>query len=352
MRITEKPFGKLTTGEEVQIIELENDRNVCICILSYGALIQSIKTPNEKGEIKDITLGYDNIEGYENDPYYMGAVVGPVAGRISNARFLLNNKTIDLEKNQGAHHLHGGSQGLHQKMWQLSTEKRHDSVKAVLETFAKDGENGYPGNRRFKTTYILNNKNQLLIYFDAETDADTVIGLTSHSYFNLSDNENDNIYDHLMMINAQKTVVMDEHLIPTGTFSFVLGKAENFSRGKKLGDAIKELPQGIDHAYMINKEFGKFGISAKALHAKSGRTIDLVSNQPAVILYTTNFPDGSVLGKNKLPINTHGAFCLEPMHFPDAVNQQNFPSILLKSGEKYKSRNQFTFGLVSQSHHH
>ncbi|OYT17214.1 MAG: hypothetical protein B7C24_03730 [Bacteroidetes bacterium 4572_77] len=352
MKITKNSFGKLKDGQEVGLFILENDKNVSVSILSYGARIQSIKTPNEEGELKDIVLGYDNIRDYETDPYYMGALIGPVAGRIANAQYVEESKTIKLEQNHQTHHLHGGSHGLHQKLWNYSSEERSGSVKLVMQTFAKDGEGGYAGNREFKTTYILNNKNQLLIYMNVQTDKDSMINLTSHSYYNLSDKENCNILDQIMMINAPKVMSMNADLLPTGGFEYVLGKPANFTRGKKLGEALQVLPNGLDHVYAINKEYGKFGISAKALDADSGRTIDLVTNQPAVVLYTNNSADGSVLGKNSLPIIKHGAFCLEPMHFPDSPNQLNFPSILLKAGETYKSRSQFTFGLVSQSHHH
>jgi len=352
MNIETKEFGKLSNGQQIQIVYLENDRKIKIGIITFGARIQSIITPDEEGDLKDIVLGYDNAISYEKDRYYMGAVVGPVAGRIAQGCFPLNGETCELEKNIAPHHLHGGSLGLHQKIWEFDTEERHDSVKLILKTQATHGENGYPGNRHFQVTYILNNKNQLLVYFDADTDADTIINLTSHCYFNLSSKENDSIHDHIIMMNAQKALVLDDYLLPTGSFEYVLGKAENFSRGKKLGDALTQLPNGIDHVYAINKEYGKFGISAKAVHPLSGRNIDLVTNQPAVVLYTNNSADTSILGKNKQGIIQYGAFCLEPMHFPDSPNHPSFPSIIVKAGESYKSRNQYTFGLQSESHHH
>jgi len=352
MEINKEAFGKLSDGTEIEKIELINDHQLKVSILTYGGIIQSIYTANEKGDFKDIVLGYDDLQGYEKDPFYIGAVVGPVAGRITNAQIPLNGKMIQLEANAGLHQLHGGAKGLHKKVWKVETEIKNDSLKVVLKVSAADGESGYPGNREFQTTYILNNKNQLMIYFDAITDTDTVINMTSHSYFNLSDIENDTVHQHLAMVNALKTVAVDKDLIPNGDFDYVLGKPTNFSRGKLIGEALEQMPGGLDHVYAINKVAGKFGISAKVVHQESGRVLEVVTNQPALVFYTNNFPDGSIQGKSGLPIIKHGAFCLEAQFFPDSPNHPNFPSILLKAGEKYKSRTQITFGLKSDTHHH
>lgn len=350
MNITQKHFGKLSNGNAIDIIELSNDHSISIKILTYGGIIQSIMTPDEKGFLKDIVLGKDDMEGYENDDSYIGAVVGPTAGRIKNGQFNIDDRSFTVDKNGGEHHLHGGSAGLSMKVWDAKLEKRENSVKLELETSSSDGEGGYPGNRSFKTTYILNNKNQLLIYFDAITDKDTIINMTSHSYFNLS-NKEDHIYNTKMMMNAQKALHVNEDLIPDGQIDYVLGKPYNFTRGAKLGEAIKGMKEGIDKVYIINKAYGVFGISAKAVDEKSGRTIDLVTDQPGIVLYSSNHFDGSAKGKEGKPLIKHGAFCLEPQHYPDSPNQPTFPCITVRAGEKYKSRSQFTFGLLSDRHH-
>ena len=189
-----------------------------------------------------------------------------------------------------------------------------------------------------------------MIYFDAISDKDTIVSMTSHSYFNLS--EKPHIYDHLVMINALKTLSVDDNSVPNGQFDYVLGQASNFSRGKLIGQALDQMPNGLDHVYVINKEAGKFGITAKVIEEKSGRTLELVSNQPGLVFYTNNAPDGTVIGKNNQAIIKHSAFCIEPQHFPNAPNIINFASIVLKAGATYKSRNQFTFGLTSDEHSH
>lgn len=351
MNITRKHYGTLSNGSNVDIIELSNDHQITLRILTYGGIIESIITPDEEGFLKNIVLGKDDLAGYEKDSSSIGALVGPTAGRISHGQFKIDDHHFSLDNDGAKHNLHGGIAGLNKKVWDAELEKRTDSVKLVLSFNSPDGEGGYPGNRNFKTTYILNNKNQLLIYFDADTDKDTIINLTSHSYFNLS-NEDENIYDTTMMMNAQKALHVDEELIPDGQYDYVLGTPYNFSRGAKLGEALKGMKEGIDRVYIINKAYGVFGISAKAVDEKSGRTLDLVTDQPGVVLYTSNHFDGSEMGRNGRPLIKHGAFCLEPQHFPDSPNHGNFPCITIRAGEKYKSRNQFTFGLVSHSHHH
>ena len=350
MNITRKHYGTLSNGSNVDIIELSNDHQITIKILTYGGIIESIITPDEEGSLKNIVLGKDNLEGYEKDESSLGAIVGPTAGRITLGQFNIDDRDFSLDNNGAKHCLHGGAAGLGKKIWTSELEKRADSVKLVLTFLAADGEGGYPGNRVFKTTYILNNKNQLLIYFDATTDKDTIINLSSHSYFNLS-NEDDDIYDTIMMMNAQKALHVDGEMIPDGQIDYVLGTPYSFSRGAKLGEALKGMKEGIDRVYIINKAYGVFGISAKAVDEKSGRTLDLVTDQPSVVLYTSNHFDGSETGSKGMPLIKHGAFCLEPQHFPDAPNHGNFPSIIVRACEKYKSRNQFTFGLVSHRHH-
>lgn len=351
MNINTSVFGNLSNQSRIDKIDLINKNNIKVSILTYGGIIQSIETPNEKGILKDIVLGYDDMDGYINDPYYIGAIIGPVAGRISNAQIPLNGNIIQLDANAGNNQLHGGPDGLNTKIWNAKTETLQNSVKLELKCFAKDGESGYPGNREFTTTYILNNKNQLLIYFDAVSDKDTVVNMTSHSYFNLSDKENDGIDEHLVMINSLKTLATNKELMPNGEFEYILGKPTNFSRGKSLKNALMEQAEGFDHLYIINKEEGKFSITAKVVHQESGRVIELYTDQPGLVFYTNNAADGKIIGKNNHPIIKQGAFCLEPQKFTDAPNHPNFPSIVLKANQKYSSRNQFNFGLASDTHH-
>jgi len=351
MHISQQNFGNLENGEEVFLIQMKNNNGLEVEIITYGAIIKSIKTPDLHGNFEDIVLGKDDIRGYEEDNSCLGAVVGPVAGRIGMAKAEIAGKVFEFQANDGVNSLHGGNAGLHKKNWSAEMSETSNSVKVVLTYHAKDLEGGYPGNRTFKTTYILNNKNQLMVYFDATTDKDTIINMSTHSYFNLSA-KHQNIYDHKMMMNSLKVLNMDEGNIPDGTEQYILGTPYNFSRGALIGDVLQKIDFGIDHAYVINKQYGAFGISAKVVHEPSGRTMDLVTDQPVVVFYTANHYDGQTKGKNGWSMRKHDAFCLEPQHHPDAPNHPDFPSIEVKSGEKYKSRTQLSFGLTSDQHHH
>lgn len=351
MHISKQSFGILENGEEVFQIIMENDHRVQIAIISFGALIKSIKTPDLDGNLQDIVLGKDDLKGYVEDDSCLGAVVGPVAGRIGNAGAFISRKYYQFDTNDGGNSLHGGSAALHKRNWKSEISRTENAVKAELTYKAIDMEGGYPGNRCFKTTYILNHKNQLMVYFDATTDKDTIINLSTHSYFNLS-GKHQSIYDHKMFLNSLKMLHMGDGNIPDGSESYVLGTPYNFFRGGLIGEALNKIDFGIDHAYIINKEYGAFGISAKAVHEPSGRTMDLVTDQPVVVFYTANHYDGSKSGKDNHPLKQHYSFCLEPQHHPDAPNHDHFPSILVKAGEKYQSRTQMTFGLTSDEHHH
>lgn len=350
MHISQQSFGNLANGEEVFLIKMKNSNDLEVEIITYGAIIKSIKTPNLRGEFDNIILGIDHLKGYVDDDSCLGAVVGPVAGRIGNAQARIGGQLFDFDKNDGENTLHGGSAGLHKKNWNAEISELVNSVKVVLTYEAMDLEGGFPGNRVFKTTYILNNYNQLMVYFDATTDKDTIINMSTHSYFNLS-GKNQTIYDHKMMINSLKILNTYTNTIPDGTEKHILGTPYNFSRGALLGDALGKIDFGIDDAYIINKEYGSFGIAAKVIHESSGRTMDLVTDQPVLVFYTANYFDGSKLGNDGLPLKKHHAFCWEPQHHPDAANHIEFPSIEVKAGETYKSRTQMSFGLTTDSHH-
>jgi aldose 1-epimerase len=350
MNISRQSFGNLRSGERVFLIKMKNGHGIEVEILTYGAVIKSIKTPDLNGQFDDIVLGKDKLHGYLEDNSYLGAIVGPVAGRIANAKAMIGGQVYQFEANEKNNTLHSGSTGLHQKNWESETFTQENSVKVILSCKAKDFEGGYPGNRIFKVTYTLNNKNQLLINFDAKTDKDTLINMTTHSYFNLS-GKHQNIYDHWLMINALKILNTNDFLIPIGNENSVLGGPLNFFRGAKIGDALKYGDSGIDHTYVINKEYGVYGISVKAVHESSGRTITMVTDQPVVMVYTANHFDGTLYGKNSFPLKKHHAFCLEPQHHPDAPNHTEFPSIEIKAGEKYRSRTQITFGLTTDDYH-
>lgn len=343
MEISESYFGTTKTGEKVFQYFLENDLKTRIAILNFGCIIQSIETADKFGQLSDITLGFNTLMAYENDSHYIGAVVGRVANRIGNAQYTDGDLKVELDKNEGQNHLHGGSKGLNKIVWKAEYLKKNDSVGLEFTHRSPDGENGYPGNVDFKVTYILNNKNQLMIYFKAETDKRTPINLTSHIYYNLSGDKSNDILEHLVMINSLKYLEPNMNSIPTGSINYLIGSPLNFSRGKIIGAEIDKMENGYDHTYIINKEAHKFGISAKVVEPVSGRIIEIVTDQPALQLYTANYFDGSLKGKNGQKFIKHAGFCMETQAYPDAPNHSNFPSIFINPGEKYSSHTQISF---------
>ncbi|MFH1000250.1 MAG: aldose epimerase family protein [Bacteroidota bacterium] len=343
MEIHENFFGTTKHGETVFQYFLENDFKTRIGILNFGCIIQSIETLDKYGQMGDIVLGFDTLEEYENDTHYIGAIVGRVANRIGNAKYKDEDEIVELDQNEGKNHLHGGRKGLNKKVWGAKPFKKNDSVGIDFSFLSPDGENGYPGNVDLKVRYLLNNKNQLMIYFSAKTDKRTPINLCSHAYYNLSALKSKTILSHYVMINALKYLETNAELIPTGTINYVLGTPLNFSRGKVIGEEIKKTKNGYDHSYIINKEANKFGITTKVVDPESGRIIEIVTDQPNLQFYTSNYFDGNQLGKKGHFYVKHAAFCLETQGFPDAPNHPNFPSVFINPNEKYSSHTQITF---------
>ncbi len=343
MDLREEYFGTTKNGEKVFRYIFENNFNTRLAVLDYGCIIQSIETPDKEGAFDDIVLGYDTLAEYEKDSHYMGAVVGRVANRIGKAQYIDGPFMVKLDKNEGENHLHGGTHGLNKVVWKAKTFKKNDSVGVEFSYRSADGENGYPGNVDFKVSYILNNKNQLMIYFNAETDKRTPVNLTSHVYYNLSGNKEKDVLGHYIMINALKYLETDPDLIPTGKYNFVIGSPVNFSRGKIIGAEIDQTSNGYDHTFVINKEPGKFVITSKVIEPESGRVLEMVTDEPTVQFYTANNFDGSLTGKAGIKFAKHAGFCIESQGFPDAPNHSNFPSIFLNPGEKYSSHTQISF---------
>jgi aldose 1-epimerase len=343
MELREEYFGTTKDGEKVFKYIFENNFKTKIEILNYGCIVQSIEAPDKLGQFSDIVLGYDSLEEYEDDTHYLGAVVGRVANRIGKAQYIDGPFMVKLDANEGKHHLHGGYKGLNKVVWKARTFKKNNSLGVELTYRSVDGDSGYPGNVDFKTSYILNNKNQFMIYFNAETDKRTPINLTSHIYYNLSGGKSPLVLDHIAMINALKYLDTDADKIPTGKFNFLMGSPVNFSRGKNIGADIDKMENGYDHAFIINKEIGRFLVTSRVIEPDSGRILDIVTDQPTIQFYTSNHFDGSQKGKKGSKLVKHGAFCMEAQGFPDAPNHSDFPTIFLNPGEKYSSHTQISF---------
>jgi len=338
--LNKNDFFKNIKGKETTIYVLKNRNGLISEITNYGARIVSLWVPDNNGNFDDIVLGFDNIDDYINaKEKYFGATIGRYGNRIKEGKFLINDKEYYLEKNNGLNHLHGGNMGFSDVVWNA---KQIDNQTLELNYFSKNMEEGYPGNLNVKIIYHLNNKDELKIEYFAKTDESTHVNLTHHSFFNLLGAGNETINEHLLYINANSFTPVDETLIPTGNIELVANTPFDFSVPTKIGKRINQednqlnYGKGYDHNYVLNNSQSEEIIAAKVYEKKSGRTLEVYTNEPGMQFYAGNFLSGTI-GKHGKSYKKRSAFCLETQHFPNSPNQKNFPSTILKPNEEYYS---------------
>jgi len=344
-RIEKLPFGTVD-GRAVDQYVLANAHGVTVKIMTRGATITSINVPDRQGNLDDIVLGFDDLKGYSPTVPYFGAIVGRVGNRIAKGRFTLDGKTYQLAINNGTNHLHGGNKGFDKVIWDAEEVPAQNGSAVKFSYLSKDGEEGYPGNCRVEVTYTLGDDDSLRLDYFVTTDADTPVNVTNHSYFNLDGPENGNILDELVMINADRYTPVDSTLIPTGELAPVEGTPMDFRQPTAIGARVLEVgdnPKGYDHNYVVNGGGGKLTLVARVIGPKSGRIMEEYSTEPGVQFYSGNFLDGTLVGKKGVAYKQYWGFCLETQHFPDSVNQPNFPSYVLKAGDTYRSTTVFKF---------
>lgn len=338
MSITKRLFGTLSDGTEIFSWTLTNGRGLQAEVLDYGVIIRSIIVPDSEGNPVDVVLGYNSLEEYVRDGCYLGAVVGRCANRIRGASFELNGKTYELCANNGANHLHGGKIGFNKCVW---------SARQVAETvefsrLSPDGEEGYPGNLQVKVT-IGWEGDTLILRYEAQTDQDTIVNLTNHSYFNL--NGKRKINDHLLQIQADSYTVNGRDGIPTGEVASVEGTAMDFRTPKPIGRDAKKKEPCVDFFRGYDSNFVVSGHPiATAVGNRTGIKLVVDTDLPGVQLYTANALVPSK-GKNRRRYGFRSAFCLETQHFPDSIHHPEWPTCILRAGEKFHSFTTFTFAL-------
>lgn len=365
--LDQKLFGTLPNGEKVYLFTLSNDNGVQVLITNYGASITSILTPDEQGNVSDIVLGYDTLEGYVQDKAYLGCVVGRCANRIDGSTFTLEGTSHTLASNRAPDHLHGGDEGFDKKCWQVryAGDNGEGENTLMLSHWSHHGDEGYPANLSVYVTYTLTDENVLKIEYLARTDASTVCNLTNHSYFNLKDGGASSILDHEIWVDADAFTPMNERSIPTGEIRSVEGTPHDFRQAHAIGarigheDEQLNIGKGYDHSFVLNhaekhppkqKYISQNLVPPPLIHAvtvqepTSGRTLEVWTTQPAVQLYTGNYLDGSAIGKKGVAYSHRSGFCLETQHYPDAVHHEHFPTITLHPSEVYHHLTYFKFG--------
>ena len=332
-------FNTEVDGKKVSLYTLKNGF-LTMQVTNYGGRVVALWMPDDKGSFDDIVLGYENIGRYINNKgeRYLGAAVGRYANRIGNATFTLDGKTYHLYKNDGDNTLHGGEFGVDRVVWDV---KSVNDSSIVLHTVLHDGLDGFPGNLDITMTYTLTADNEFRVDYQATTDAPTVCNISHHSFFNLKGEAGGTILDHELMINGTAITSIDEHLIPTGDFIDVKGTPMDFTKAKTVGRDIEQHhPQmvfgnGYDFSWVLKKNLGEMGLAATVYEPDSRGFMEVLTDQPGMQFYSSNFFDGKTNGKNGKPLCTHESFALETQQFPDAPNQPEFPSAVLRPGEEY-----------------
>jgi aldose 1-epimerase len=345
-----REFGKLPSGETVELYTLKNAKGVEADISTYGGVVVSLKVPDRSGAMGDIVLGFDDFQGYLLPPPYFGALIGRYGNRIAHAQFTLDGKVYKLFKNDGDNSLHGGKVGFDKVLWKA----RPTGAQSLELTYlSKDGEEGYPGNLSVTVVYTLTDNNELKIDYTATTDKNTVLNLTNHSYFNLAGQGEGDILGHQITINADKFTPVDKGLIPTGELRSVEGTPFDFRQPHAIGERIGaddkqiKLGGGYDHDFVLNHRGDALTLAARVTEAKSGRVMEVLTDQPSIQFYTGNFLDGTIHGKGGKVYPRRSAFCLETQHYPDSPNHPEFPTAELKPGEKYHTTTVYRFSTGS-----
>jgi aldose 1-epimerase len=347
--LKKESYGKTADGQEVELYTLSNTNGLETEITTYGGIVVSIKVPDRDGKFDDVVLGFDSLDGYLKGHPFFGALVGRYGNRIGKAKFTLNGKEYKLAVNNGENSLHGGNKGFDKVVWKAKPVTVKDGVALELSYLSKDGEEGFPGNLSVKVTYTLTNTNELKIDYSATTDQDTIVNLTNHSYFNLAGQGNGDILAHQLQINADRFTPVDAGLIPTGELRSVKATPLDFTQvaaiGARIGqdDEQLKLGKGYDHNFVLNGKAGTLRLAAKVVEPTTGRVMEVLTTEPGVQLYTANFLDGSLKGKDGKAYGARSAFCLETQHFPDSPNKPDFPTTVLKKGGRYQTTTVFKF---------
>jgi aldose 1-epimerase len=335
MELRRQLYGNTPEGTEVDLYTLANSAGLTVRLITYGCIITSVQMPDRDGRIGEITLGFDSLEGYLGQHPYFGALVGRFANRIAAGRFELEGKQYTLACNEkGRNHLHGGTVGFDKRIWRAGELREDETVGVRFSHTSPDGEEGYPGELEVTVTYSLTEANELIFDYRAETTRATPINLTNHTYWNLGGPGSGTIYDHLLSLNCSRYLPVNEQLIPTGKVLPVEGTALDFRKQKAIGRDIDRLPVGYDHCFIADRKGEGLEPIARVVDPAGGRGFELSTTKPAVQLYTGNFLDGIPGAGGKL-FDKHTALCLETEYYPDAVNQPEFPSAVLRPGEIY-----------------
>ncbi|NDW19775.1 galactose mutarotase [Dysgonomonas sp. 216] len=338
-------FNAEVDGKKVELFVLVNKSGAEITVTNYGAKVVSLMVPDKSGKLVDVVLGHDTIAEYlKSEEPYFGAVCGRTANRIANGKFTLEGKEYTLAVNNGPNNLHGGIKGFNSVVWDA---KQTDAQTVELTYLSVDGEEGFPGNLSTKIIYKLTDDNALDIAYEATTDKTTIINLTNHSYFNLSGAGDPSIADHVLKMYADEFLPADETSIPYGKPEKVVGTPMDFTTPHEIGERINEdfepliFGRGYDHTFIMNKKEGDLALTCYS--PKTGIVLDTYTTEPGVQVYTGNWMTGNFVAKQGQRYPAQSAVCFETQHYPDSINKPDYPTVILKPGEKFESKTIYKF---------
>lgn len=347
MPITQQPFGKLPSGEAVDLFTLTNSKGASVQVMTYGAAIVSVKVPDRHQQLADVAPGYSDIEGYLSDEAYMGRTIGRCANRIAKGVFHLAGKKYDqLAVNNGPNHLHGGTRGFSDRIWKAEVD--NDTLRLFLES--PDGEEGYPGNVKVTMSYTWNDSKELIMHYHAVTDKPTLVNLTNHAYFNLKGEGQGLITDHELLLNATRYLPITAENVPSGEVLFTKNTPFDFTTPHTIGERIDadheqlKLGRGYDHCFLVSKKYpGELVLNAQLYEPVSGRGLDVLSTMPGIQLYTGNWINSAANGKHGAKHVERSGVALEPQFYPDAANHPEFAHPVLYPNQEYNHTIVFHF---------
>ena len=345
MGVVKEKFGTARNGKEVYAFTISNANGMQAKIINFGAILVSLLVPDKDGKPEDVVLGYDSLEEYYGNGSFFGATIGPSANRIGGASFEINGKAYQIDVNDGPNNLHSHMEnGYHKQVW--DAVEGDNSVTLTLE--GKDGEMGFPGNKKITMVYSLSEDNALKLAYHVSADADTIVNLTNHTYFNLAGHKAGKIEDHLLQLHAGNYTPVVPGAIPTGEIQPGAGTPMDFTKAKAIGQDINadfeqlKLTLGYDHNFVIDGADGSLKEIAVAEDPKSGRKMKVFTTLPGVQFYAGNCI-GEDTGKDNTPYGPRKGFCLETQYYPDNIHHPNFPQSVFGPGRDYESVTVYQF---------
>jgi len=363
MQMHHEPYGTLPDGRTATLFTLDDGRGLRVRLTDYGAIVVGVELPDSAGRVADVTLGFDALAQWLHNAPYFGATIGRYANRIARGSFTLDGRTYTLATNDGRNHLHGGRQGFDQRLWTAEPDQAADRVAVRMTYRSPDGEERYPGQLDATVVYTVTARRELRIEFSAVTDRPTIVNLAHHSYWNLAGHDSGDILGHELWLAADEYTAVDDELIPTGELRRVHGTPLDFTRPTAIGARIAQLPGGYDHNFVLRAasaggaargpasgpeaaagDADHLRPAARLRDPRSGRWLEIHTDQPGVQFYSGNFLEGRLTGKSGVRYGRHAGLCLETQRFPDSPNHPQFPSAVLRPGERYRHLMVYRFG--------